>query len=67
MYGISGKHFSWPRFRPFDYKSGVFTRRLCFATLWNDKEYVQSLVEYMNRGNWAYTFKVVYRGADNET
>lgn len=57
-YGIMGKRRNTKQFRPFEYKSGKFAINRIYQTLWTDKDYVQSLVDYLNKHNQEFTFKI---------
>ena len=60
-YGIMGKEKSKGKFKPFDYANGNFVTNIVYQTMWPDKAYVQKLVDYMNKENPEYEFKVVKR------
>lgn len=57
-YIIYGKSNYDRKFRPLDLKSGVFTDRLIYASVFDSKEQADDLCEYLNRENENMTFEV---------
>lgn len=64
MLSISGKLKTDKRYKALDYANGLFVTNVIHATLWSNEheEYVKKLIEYMNKENDLYEFKLVKRG-----
>lgn len=63
MVSIQGKLKTEKRFKTYDYRQGVFVNNIIRGTLWDDEQkgHVQELVDYMNKENPEYIFKIIKR------
>jgi len=60
-YAIMGREKGKGKFKAFDYSEGKFVVNVFNQTMWPDKSHVQKLVDFMNKENPEYEFKVIKR------